>query len=110
MKNTRRFGGVIKVKPEKYPYYAQLHANPWPEINAMITSCNISNYSIYFKDGYLFSYFEYQGENYQEDMQKMAADPATQAWWEECIPCLTPLDSRAEGELWASMDEVYHLD
>lgn len=110
MKPIQRFGGVIKVKPEKYAYYAQLHANPWPDVNAMIKECNIANYSIYFKDGYLFSHYEYYGDNYQEDMNKMAADPVTQQWWAECVPCLTPLATRAPGELWANMEEVYHLD
>lgn len=110
MMTIQRFGGVIQVKPEKYAYYAQLHANPWPEVNAMIKACNISNYSIYFKDGWLFSYYEYHGDDYQKDMAKMAADPVTQRWWDECIPCLTPLESRKNGELWASMEEVYHLE
>ena len=47
----------------------------------MIRQCHIRNYSIYlrrFDDGqyYLFSYFEYCGDNYAADMAKMAADPA----------------------------------
>ncbi len=105
-----RMGGVIKAKPEKIDYYKELHAAPWPEINAMIKKCNIRNYSIYFKDGYLFSYYEYTGEDFDADMKKMAADPKTQEWWGECIPCLTPLETRKEDELWASMEEVYHLD
>lgn len=110
MSNIMRMGGVIKAKPEKIDYYKELHAAPWPEINAMIKKCNIRNYSIYFKDGYLFSYYEYTGEDFDADMKKMAADPKTQEWWGECIPCLTPLETRKEDELWASMEEVYHLD
>jgi L-rhamnose mutarotase len=34
----------------------------------MIMACNIRNYSIYNKDGYLFSYFEYVGEHFDRDM------------------------------------------
>lgn len=70
MRLIQRFNGVIKVKFEKYAYYAKLHANPCPDVNAMIKKCNIANYFIYFKDGYLFSYYEYHGDNYQEDMKK----------------------------------------
>jgi len=110
MSKVMRMGGVIKAKPEKIDDYKKLHAAPWPEINAMIKECNIQNYSIYFKDGYLFSYYEYTGNDYDADMAKMAADPKTQEWWDECVPCLTPLETRKEGELWASMEEVYHLD
>ncbi len=110
MNAIQRFGGVIKVKADKLAYYRELHANPWPEINDMIKQCHISNYSIYYRDGYLFSYYEYSGDDYAADMQKMAADPKTNEWWAECVPCLEPLESRGAGELWASMAEVYHLD
>ncbi len=110
MSKVMRLGGVIKAKSEKIDYYKELHAAPWPEINAMIKKCNIRNYSIYYKDGYLFSYYEYTGDDFEADMEMMAADPKTLEWWGECIPCLTPLETRKPGELWASMEEVYHLD
>ena len=63
MANIQRFGSVSKVKPEKLEYYKKLHANPWPQINSMIKECNIQNYSIYYNDGYLFTYFEYIGND-----------------------------------------------
>lgn len=40
----------------------------------------LQNYSIY-KDGFLFSYYEYIGTDYEADMAKMANDPETQRWW-----------------------------
>ena len=43
-------------------------------------------------------------------MEKMAADPTTQAWWKLTEPCQEPLQNRAEGEWWASMEEFFHLD
>lgn len=106
----KRVGQIIKVRPELEEKYKALHANPWPEINAKIKDCNIQNYSIYLRDGFLFSYFEYTGTDYAADMAKMAADPRTQDWWAECTPCQQPVETAAEGELWADMAEVYHLD
>jgi L-rhamnose mutarotase len=106
----KRYGMVLKVRPERFEEYKHLHAAVWPEVLAMITACNIRNYSIYHKDGYLFSYFEYVGEDFEADMAKMAADPVTQKWWSMCMPCQEPLPTRAEGEWWASMDEVFHHD
>lgn len=76
----------------------------------MIRACNIRNYSIYHKDGYLFSYFEYWGSDYQADMDKMAADPKTQEWWAIMKPMQDPLPTRAPGEWWAEMEEVFHQD
>jgi L-rhamnose mutarotase len=81
----------------------------------MIGACHIRNYSIFLRrmpDGafYLFSYFEYSGEDFAGDMAKMAADPTTQRWWTFCEPCQLPLADRAPGEWWAGMEEVFHAD
>ena len=108
--NVIRKGWVIKVKPDKLEYYKTLHANPWPAVNSMLKECHIRNYSIYYRDGYLFSYLEYTGTNWEEDMARLAADSATQAWWKETDPCQEPVESALEGEWWADMEEVYHLD
>jgi L-rhamnose mutarotase len=101
---------VIKVKPEKLEEYKKLHQNVWPGVLKTIKECNIRNYSIFYKDGYLFSYYEYVGDNYEEDMKKMAQDPVTQEWWKLCKPCQEPLETRKEGEWWAEMEEVFHVD
>ena len=71
----KRIGSLIRLLPEKYQEYKALHAAVWPEILAKITCYGIRNYSIYHKDGFLFSYFEYVGSNFDADMAKMTADP-----------------------------------
>lgn len=111
----KRYGSVIGVRPEKLEEYKKLHAAVWPDVLKMIRQCHIRNYSIYLRrldDGkhYLFSYFEYTGDDFAADMAKMAADPATQKWWAVCKPCQEPLAGRAPDEWWAGMDEVFHLD
>ena len=106
----KRYGSVIKIKLDKLEEYKKLHANIWPEVAKTITECNIINYSIFHKDGYLFSYFEYIGKNYESDMAKMAADLTTQKWWDICMPMQEPLETRREGEWWAEMEEVFHQD
>lgn len=106
----KRYGSVIGVVPEKLEEYKQLHARVWPGVLQMIQDCNIRNYSIYYKDGFLFSYYEYTGTDYEADMAKMAADPETQRWWNVCNPCQKPLETRAPGEWWAGMEEVFHVD
>ena len=107
----KRYGMVIGVRPEKLDEYRRLHADVWPGVLKTIHDCNIRNYSIFHKDGYLFSYFEYVGDDFDADMAKMAADPVTQEWWELCEPCQKPLATRAEGERWwAQMEEMFHCD
>ena len=106
----QRYGMVIGVNPEKIEEYKKLHAAVWPDVLKKITECNIRNYSIYLKDNTLFSYFEYIGDDFNADMAKMAADPTTQKWWDVCKPCQKPLESCEEGEWWANMEEVFHLN
>ncbi len=106
----QRFGQLIKIDPEKIEAYKAYHARPWPEINAMISACNIRNYSIFLKDDYLFAYMEYVGDDFSADMAKMAADPKTLEWWDIMKPMQRPIETRNEGEWWADMEEVYHLD
>ena len=106
----KRYGQVIKVKPDKIDEYKKLHAAVWPEVKKIITDCNIRNYSIYLKDGFLFSYYEYVGNDYDMDMKKMAADPITQKWWEVCEPCQEPIENIETGEWWANMEEIFHQD
>jgi L-rhamnose mutarotase len=106
----KRFGQIIGVNLEHFERYREYHAAVWPEVLQMITACNIRNYSIFHKDGLLFAYFEYVGEDFAADMAKMAADPRTQEWWSVMEPMQQPVENREEGEWWANMDEVFHLD
>lgn len=106
----QRFGQMIRLKPEKAGEYIKQHASVWPAVINKITECNIVNYSIYFKDNILFSYFEYVGDDFDEDMAKMADDEVTQKWWDVVKPLMDPLDTRGPGEFWANMEEIFHLD
>jgi L-rhamnose mutarotase len=111
----KRYGMVIGLREEKVEEYKRLHAAVWPEVLGMIRACHIQNYSIYLRklpDGqqYLFSYFEYIGNDFAADTARMAADPTTQRWWSFCEPCQKPLADRAAGEWWAGMEEVFHAD
>ncbi len=105
-----RYGSVIKIKNNKLNEYKELHSKVWPGVQKTIKDCNIKNYSIYYKDGYLFSYFEYVGKDFKRDMEIMAKDPITKKWWALCGPMQIPLDTRKEGEWWAYMEEVFHQD
>ena len=104
----KRYGSVIRVVPDKLEEYKQLHAAVWPGVLKMIRECNIRNYSIYYRDGFLFSYYEYIGDDYEADMAKMAADPETQRWWKVTDPCQQPIETATKGEWWAGMEEVFH--
>jgi L-rhamnose mutarotase len=106
----RRYGQLIGVKPEQIEAYERIHAAVWPEVLAMIHTCNIRNYSIFRHGTLLFAYFEYIGEDFAADMARMAADPKTREWWTYTDPMQEPVPERAPGEWWAAMKEVFHTD
>ncbi len=106
----QRYGQVLGIKPEYIEEYTRLHAAVWPEVLQMIHDCNIRNYSIYLHDKTLFAYFEYIGDDFEGDMARMAADANTQRWWDVCKPLQQPLATRAKGEWWANMQEVFYTE
>lgn len=106
----KRYGSVLRVRPEREQEYRRYHEAVWPEILEIIRECNIRNYSIYLKDGYLFAYFEYIGDDFAADSAKMARQPKMREWWDIMEPMQHPLPTRKEGEWWAAMEEVFHTD
>ncbi|MFP4054308.1 MAG: L-rhamnose mutarotase [Phycisphaerae bacterium] len=106
----KRYGSIIRVRPEKLREYKRLHANAWPGVLERIRKSNIRNYSIFYRDGLLFSYFEYVGDDFEADMAAIGEDPVTREWWQHTDPCQMPVESAEEGEWWAPMEEVFHTD
>ncbi len=105
-----RFGQVITVRPEKLEDYRRLHKAVWPEVLKTIRECDIRNYSIFLRNGLLFGYFEYVGNDHAADMARMAGDPATREWWALTDPCQQPMTSAEKGRWWAPMEEVFHTE
>jgi L-rhamnose mutarotase len=106
----RRFGQVIGIRPELADEYAELHRNVWPEVLSKIHDCNIRNYSIFRHQDLLFAYFEYVGQDFAADMERMAADPKTQEWWGLCGPMQEPVSERGSGEWWHTLPELFHTE
>lgn len=106
----QRVASVIRLRPEKETEYRELHEDVWPSVLATLRAANVTNYSVFLRDGLLFSYLEYTGDDYAADMARIAADPETRVWWALTDPCQQRLDTAAEGEWWAPAEEVFHAD
>ncbi len=105
-----RVGQVVRLRPEHAEEYIELHRAVWPDVLTMISECNITDYSIFHRDGLLFAYFVYVGSDWQADTAKMAADPTTKRWWELTDPCQQPVEGHDSSRPWAPMTEVFHHD
>jgi L-rhamnose mutarotase len=102
----QRYASIINLRPDKEREYRVLHAAVWSGVLAQIAKRNIRNYSIFLRDGVLFSYLEYHGDNFAE----MAKDPETQRWWALTDMCQQPVETAAEHEWWSPLAEVFHVD
>lgn len=109
-RDVQRIASVIRLRPDKEAEYRALHAAVWPEVLAALKRAHVANYSIFLRDGMLFSYMEYHGTDYLADMASIAADPASQRWWKLTDPCQQPVESAAQDQWWAEAAEVFHLD
>ncbi|HEX5405153.1 MAG TPA: L-rhamnose mutarotase [Pseudonocardiaceae bacterium] len=108
--NPKRYASVVRLRPEHEAEYRRLHADVWPGVLAALRRANIGSYSIFLRDGLLFSYLEYTGTDYPADMATIAEDPDTQRWWQLTDPGQEPVDSAEPGQWWAPLTEVFHLD
>lgn len=107
---VKRIGMVIRLKEDRIEEYKQLHADDNPGVRDLLSKYNMRNFSIFLHrldDGnyYEFGYYEYVGEDFEEDMRKLAAEPRNQAWLEVCDPMQIPLQGH---ESWVEMEQVYY--
>mmetsp|Transcript_1865 Transcript_1865/g.4285 ORF Transcript_1865/g.4285 Transcript_1865/m.4285 type:complete len:176 (-) Transcript_1865:272-799(-) len=118
---AKRFAGVIKLKPDMYNQYTQLHDHTWDEVMTRMYKSNMRNFVVYYhKDtSLMFHHWEYVGSDMKADMDAIAADPVVRKWWSYCEPCQEPFnwegpppsqggDGGEGGEWWSPMEEVNH--
>ncbi|KJZ75970.1 hypothetical protein HIM_04794 [Hirsutella minnesotensis 3608] len=128
----RRFGQVIRLKPECVDEYKACHVKIWPEVAQQIKTCNIEDLkrtrltacpggawavdSIWYDDktGLLFASFKYLGYDYAGDMERMAESPKVQEWWKMTDSFQESLIDGASGSAagapgwWKPMEEVFY--
>ena len=109
-RKVRRFGLVIKAKPNKIKQYQKLHSNNVLGVRKLLRKYHITNFSIFkvkiTKTIILFGYFEYTGNSYKKDMLKMNKEPEIIKWLSICDPCQIPLKGH---ETWAEMVSIYSV-
>ena len=111
-KVTKRVGMVIGIKPEVIEEYKRLHADDNPGVRDLLKEANFANFSIFihqFDDGkyYLFGYYEYTGDNFDQDMADLAKKERNIEWLKVCDPMQIPFEGQSS---WSEMEQVYYLD
>ncbi len=108
----KRFGQILGLEVTRLEEYRRHHVKIWPEIEEAIREAGIRNYSIFYREGLLFAYFEYHGADseFDERMARLAKAPRMREWWDIMEPMQRPFLDRKPGEWWTTMTEVFHQD
>ena len=106
----RKFGMIGTLKSDHIETYRKLHEDTvheekWRGVLDMIRDCHIKNYSIFIEENIVFSYFEYDGDHFEEDKKKMEQDPITQEWWKLTHPCFCMVNHDYDKE----MEQIFDL-
>ena len=110
IKDVRRVGMVIKIKPECIEEYKAIHADSNFGVRDLLIEANMRNFSIFLHqldDGnwYEFGYYEYTGDDFEADMAKLEKHPRNIEWLKVCDPMQIPLEGY---DSWAEMEQVYY--
>ncbi|NOR33063.1 MAG: L-rhamnose mutarotase [Bacteroidales bacterium] len=110
IKEVKRVGMVIKIKPEYIEEYKEIHSDSNSGVRDLLTAANMHNFSIFLTqldDGnwYEFGYYEYTGDDFDADMAKLDKHPRNIEWLEICDPMQVPLEGY-DG--WKEMEQVYY--
>ena len=82
---VKRVGMVIKIRPENLESYKALHADTVNGVRDLLTKYNLRNFSIFLiqledSNNYEFGYYEYWGNNFEEDMENLNNEPRNKGW------------------------------
>lgn len=102
-----RIGFRMSVHPGREQEYETRHNPIWPELEAVLKSLGVSNYSIFLDPatGELFGYAEVES---QDQWEAIAETPECQKWWaymSDLMP--TESDNRPVA---TELREVFHLE
>ena len=68
---TQRYAMAVKLKDDKREFYIKNHKNVWPEVLRELKKIKVKNYSIYLKEDFMFGYLEYDGSDFNTDMDNL---------------------------------------
>ena len=108
MAKVQRIGSVIGLRKSAIAEYETYHREVWPEVLAAISAAGIRNYSIFRYGTLLFSYWEYDGDDYEGDLAAVDRVPECVRWNNLMATLQVPVEG-AEPRSWLALPEVFHL-
>lgn len=107
--SIKRYAMAVKLKDEKRDFYLKNHKSVWPEILSELKKIKVKNYSIFLKDDFMFGYLEYEGKNFDKDIEEMEKIPIVKKWNNLMISCFKPFPKNEKDNSWVIMDEIFYM-
>ncbi|KAM0752001.1 rhamnose mutarotase [Meredithblackwellia eburnea MCA 4105] len=115
---AKRVCQIIKIKPERFEEYCEIHAAVWPGVLAALEKSHIEDYSIHFDPihSLLIANFKYTGTNWEADMAAVSADSETRRWWKLTDSMQQSLVPGATGSAdspapwWLNLQEMFRFE
>jgi len=106
---VKRIGMVIGLREDRISEYRAVHADDHPGVRDLLSSANMRNFSIFLErlpggKPYLFGYYEYDGDDYEADMARLAGEDRNREWLAMTDPMQIPLPGQSG---WKIMEQVY---
>jgi len=103
----RRKAFVFQVKPDKHAEYQKRHNPVWPEMEAMLKSHGVHNYSIFLNPStsQLFAYVEIEDESRWKAIGETEISKKWSAYMRDIL--LSNSDNSPKSK---SLQEVFHID
>ena len=109
-KVTKTIGMVIGLKQDQVEAYKKVHADSNHGVRDLLNKYHMHNFSIFLhkfdnEKYYLFGYYEYTGDNYEEDMAALDKEDRNIKWLLMTDPMQIPFEGKNS---WSTMERVYY--
>ena len=102
-----RFAFKMYLKPGFRDEYKKRHDEIWPELNALIKSTGVNDYSI-FLDEETHTLFAVQKQSGSQSSQDLGQNPIVQKWWAYMADIM---ETNADNSpVTVPLDEVFYLE
>jgi len=107
--NARRLVFVGELKGGQLPAFKNRLNEIEDSCVQLILNANIQNWTLYEKDGRVYFYYEYVGDDFQTDLVNLEANAGFQEFCSKIEP-LFKSSTEDEKQIWTYMKEVFHTD
>jgi L-rhamnose mutarotase len=103
-----RYAFQLRIKPDAIEQYESEHRRVWPELLAKLKEVGISDYSIFRRGQDLTLVLRV--EDFEKAWDELDRDPVNQRWQQFMGKMFEPVPGVHNGERFAMLKEVFHLE